>query len=59
MALSTNYRSSKQEGIISTKEMDIKVDHPIENEPLQYSQCIKSEMEILKTIEKPYECKHW
>ena len=37
--------------------MDVKVDHPIETEPLQYSQCIKSEKEFSKTTEKPYVCK--
>ena len=49
----------KQEGISSTEEMDIKVANPIETEPLQYSQCIKSEKEFSKTTENPYVCKHW
>ena len=48
----------KQEGIMSTKEMDIKVDNLIETESLQYSQCINSEKEFSKTTEKPYVCKH-
>ena len=48
----------KQEGNISTEEMDIKVDNLIETESFQYSQCIKSEKEFSKTTEKPYVCKH-
>ena len=46
----------KQE-IVSTEQVNQKTDLPIEAEPWQYSQCIKSEMESSKITEKPYSCK--
>ena len=53
-----NFNSVKQE-IISTELPDIKIkQHPIESEPWQYSQCIKSEIESLQTTEIPYACEH-
>ena len=54
-----NILNPVKQDIVSTEQMDVKVEyHPIETEPWQYSQCIKSEMEFSKDTEKPYACEH-
>ena len=46
----------KQE-IVSAEQINVKIEeHPIESEPWQYSHCIKFEMELSKTTNKPFVC---
>ena len=45
--------------IVSSEQMYWKIEEQsIETDTWQYSQCIKSEIEFLKTTDKPYNCEH-